>query len=511
MNDASTSLLVQPVIKVRAGQHPDMPHRGTLSIGNWTIPCAVGRSGLRDPRLKREGDGATPIGSFPLRYGFYDPQALGDAPRSFAFPFVEKPANYSWVEDPESPFYNQFVLDMSPDMPSRRGERLFDLFIPVGWNDSTPRAAGGSAIFMHAARPDFSGTQGCIAIAHEQLLEFASRLKPGMVIDIAPAGAEGRTAEHVEPEGIECVSFHALRPGPRLIVTGSVHGNESCGPAAIARTIDEFRSGRLQLACGSVTFIPVVNALAYRWNRREGDRNLNRDLSEKTVPMDNEDRIANVLCPLLRDHDVLIDLHSFSSPGHPFALIGPRDNGDGQEPFRKASVEEGLVRALGLPMIVHGWMEAHAQASLMRVERGFSPMPPAHAVGTAEYMRFAGGCAVTVECGAHTDPQAASVGYRTILNGLSHLGLVVADPILPTVPPRVWEVCEAVMADSADDRLLRQFAAGEPVSTGEVIGRRASGEPIRAPYDGAVIFAGLTAEPGTELCFLCRPSDRLAS
>ena len=86
----------------------------------------------------------------------------------------------------------------------------------------------------------------------------------------------------------------------------------------------------------------------------------------------------------------------------------------------------------------------------------------------------------------------------------------VADPILPQDAPQVWEISEALMADAPEDKLSRQFAAGEAVREGEVIGQRASGQPIRAPYDGAVIFASLTAEPGTELCFFCRPSNRLA-
>ena len=109
----------------------------------------------------------------------------------------------------------------------------------------------------------------------------------------------------------------------------------------------------------------------------------------------------------------------------------------------------------------------------------------------------------------HTDPEAAAVGYRTILNGLAHLGLVTADPILPQDAPAVWEISEALMADSAEDRLSRQFTAGEAVRENEIIGQRATGQPIRMPYDGAVIFASLDAEPGTELCFFCKASDRL--
>jgi L,D-peptidoglycan transpeptidase YkuD (ErfK/YbiS/YcfS/YnhG family) len=96
-----------------------------------------------------------------LRYGFYDPAVFGDEPRSFDFPFLPKPENYRWVEDADSPFYNQLVFETDETQASRRGERLFDLIIPVGWNDALPDARGGSAIFMHSARPDFSGTSGC--------------------------------------------------------------------------------------------------------------------------------------------------------------------------------------------------------------------------------------------------------------------------------------------------------------------------------------------------------------
>src|SRR5690606_33575178 len=150
--------LEQPTIVVRTGQDQQNPHIGLLTIDEWTVKCAVGRNGLVEPQLKREGDGKTPRGRYPLRYGFYDPAVFGDEPRGFDFPFLPKPENYRWVEDPDNPFYNQLVFETDETQASRRGERLFDLIIPVGWNDALPDARGGSAIFMHAARPDFSGT-----------------------------------------------------------------------------------------------------------------------------------------------------------------------------------------------------------------------------------------------------------------------------------------------------------------------------------------------------------------
>ena len=50
------------------------------------------------------------------------------------------------------------------------------------------------------------------------------------------------TATDLDDGPLETVSFIGLRPGPKLIVTGAVHGNEPCGPTAIRRVIEESRS-----------------------------------------------------------------------------------------------------------------------------------------------------------------------------------------------------------------------------------------------------------------------------
>ncbi|ERM03037.1 hypothetical protein Q644_13520 [Brucella intermedia 229E] len=142
-----------------------------------------------------------------------------------------------------------------------------------------------------------------------------------------------------------------------------------------------------------MTFVPVVNGLAFRNDTRFGDRNFNRNLSEAAIPQDNEDRVANVICPLLRAHDVLIDLHSFSSEGPPLALMGgPRNNNGTLEPFAHQEAEEKLAKALGLPIIIHGWLPAHEKALEQKREAGVTEgLSSLHAIGTTEYMRFAGG------------------------------------------------------------------------------------------------------------------------
>lgn len=503
--------LKQNTIVVRVGNDPSAPHIGTLTIDDWTVKCAVGRNGLAEPQHKREGDGKTPIGRYPLRYGFYDPGVFGDEPRGFDFPFLPKPPNYRWLEDRDSPFYNQLVFETDETQPSRRGERLFDLFVPVGWNDSLRTAAGGSAIFMHAARPDYSGTAGCVVVAHDDLLALGRRLRPGMMIDIAPIDHEARSPAPLvatAPLSIESVTFHGLRAGPKVIVTGAVHGNEPAGPKAISRLIAEFRMGARQLECGTLTFVPVVNGFAFRRDRRMGDRNLNRGMFESAIARDNEDRVANVLCPLLRAHDVLIDLHSFRGEGGAFGLIGPADNTGELEPFAHADAEAALVKAMNLPMVVHGWLAGHEKALRQKQAAGETGLSSLHGVGTTEFMRFAGGYGVTVECGQHLAPDAAQVGYDCVINGLAHLGMIAA-PAPEIKLPRVLEITDVILADHQEDRLVRRFGAGEAISEGEVIGHRADGREIVAPYDGAVIFSDSTARVNAELCYLCKSSSRL--
>ena len=87
-----------------------------------------------------------------------------------------------------------------------------------------------------------------------------------------------------------------LQPGPRLIVTGAVHGNETAGTRGIRRVLAEIDAGTLDIVRGSVTFVPVCNPLAYAHGRRMGERNLNRRLQPTATPQDYEDRVAGVLC-----------------------------------------------------------------------------------------------------------------------------------------------------------------------------------------------------------------------
>jgi predicted deacylase len=233
----------------------------------------------------------------------------------------------------------------------------------------------------------------------------------------------------------KAISYASVRAGRRLIVLGAVHGNETCGTRAIERVAAEIDAGTLQLTGGRLTLVPVANPLAYAHKRRAGDRNLNRKLTPTATPHDYEDHVANWLCPLLAQHEVLLDLHSFQSPGAPFVMLGPLDNDGPLEPFAQSAREEALAVRLGVGRAVDGWLGTYATGVARRRELAAAwpaaplDLDPRYGIGTTEFMRSSGGCALTLECGQHADPEAPIVAYRAIVATLAHLGLINApDP-----------------------------------------------------------------------------------
>jgi uncharacterized protein len=311
-------------------------------------------------------------------------------------------------------------------------------------------------------------------------------------------------------------SLQALQPGPRLIVLGAVHGNETCGTRAIERVLAELDAGALRIIRGSVTFVPVTNALAYQKGQRIGDRNLNRNLRPNPQPQDHEDHVANVLCPLLAQHDVLLDLHSFHAPGEPFAMIGPPDNNGALEPFAHAVREESWALRLGPRRIVEGWLATYAIGVKNRLQRTLPAdrsqllsTDPSYGIGTTEYMRSQGGYAITLECGQHVDPQAPEVGYRAIRNTLAHLGMVEAQP--PAARTDIELLCLSEVIDRlhAADAFARQWCSYDPVNQGDVIGTRADGMRMLAPHDGFIVFPNSAALPGNEWFYFARHSERV--
>lgn len=309
----------------------------------------------------------------------------------------------------------------------------------------------------------------------------------------------------------ESLSFTGLAPGARLIVLGAVHGNETCGTQAIRRVIGEIESDRLGIGAGTVTFVPVTNPLAYARHQRMGDRNLNRNLVPTQTPVEFEDRIANWLCPLLAQHDALLDLHSFHTAGDPFVMLGPEDNSGSLEPFARSAEETALAQCLGVHRFVDGWLDTYEAGVARRLAAGVSAREADvhYGVGTTEFMRAQGGIALTLECGQHDDPAAPEVAYRAIHNALAHLrisSMPVPPAVTDTEALRLYQVIDRA---HAGDHLARDWASFDHVRAGEVIGMRHGGVPVSADRDGYVVFPNPNALPGQEWFYLARLSSRV--
>jgi L,D-peptidoglycan transpeptidase YkuD (ErfK/YbiS/YcfS/YnhG family) len=161
---------------------------GTLRFGGLEYPCALGRSGILD--RKREGDGGTPAGLFPLREVRYRPDVFSSPPQTGLPEFPAKPTD-GWCDDPEDPAYNKIVrLPYQTDAEKMwRDDHVYDLLAVIGYNDAPPIPGLGSAVFLHVARPDGDGgkflpTAGCVAVKVENLLAILARCTPATMIRI---------------------------------------------------------------------------------------------------------------------------------------------------------------------------------------------------------------------------------------------------------------------------------------------------------------------------------------
>ena len=156
--------------------------RGILKLGALSFPCALGRSGCRT--LKREGDGATPIGTWRVRaVRFRADQVRPPTTQLPATPIHERDG---WCDAAADRNYNRPVRLPYAASTERmwRPDRLYDVVAVLGYNDR-PRSRGrGSAIFMHVARPNLEPTEGCVALRLPHLLRVLARLGPRSAIAV---------------------------------------------------------------------------------------------------------------------------------------------------------------------------------------------------------------------------------------------------------------------------------------------------------------------------------------
>lgn len=179
---ALTALMLTPV-QAREPLRVRRAADGTwvLALDGRAYPCAVGRAGVAPLGGKREGDGRTPSGEFALRGLYYRPDKIQRALLPDRWKPIPLQPDDGWCDEPKDPRYNRPVkLPFAPSHEELwREDDVYDLIVPLGYNDDPVVPGLGSAIFFHMARPGYEPTAGCVAVTRAHLLEILARTRPG--------------------------------------------------------------------------------------------------------------------------------------------------------------------------------------------------------------------------------------------------------------------------------------------------------------------------------------------
>lgn len=160
---------------------------GRFDLDGRKVRCALGKGGVIDADDKREGDGCTPLGLWPIRRVLYRPDRLSKPVTRLAVAAL-KPSD-GWCDAPADRNYNKPVRLPYPASAEKmwRTDELYDLVLILGYNDAPVRPGRGSAIFLHCARPNFSATAGCVALAKKEVLALLKKAGPGDAVAVTDA------------------------------------------------------------------------------------------------------------------------------------------------------------------------------------------------------------------------------------------------------------------------------------------------------------------------------------
>jgi predicted deacylase len=293
----------------------------------------------------------------------------------------------------------------------------------------------------------------------------------GPVVEIAAPDLDVHRGGNGKIPGV--TTFDSGQPGPHVVITALVHGNELCGAWALLRLLERgIRPcrGRLSLA-----FVNLAAFDAFDPGNPKASRYLDEDLNRVWSPatLDGPRRSrelerARALRPLIEDADFLLDIHSMQSAAPPLLLTGVTDKG------------RRLAAAMGFP----GCIIADAGHRNGARIRDFG------AFGDPDSPRTA----VLVECGRHwakRSVRVAIVACRQFLAALEVIEPRLLDRLgRPPVrkPQRVVEVTEAVTVAAGRFRFTHKFQGLAVIPEGGTVIAYDGTLPIRTPYDHCVLI-----------------------
>lgn len=263
--------------------------------------------------------------------------------------------------------------------------------------------------------------------------------------------------------------FGSAAPGPHVMISAIVHGNEPCGAIALDWLL---RNDVLPVA-GTLT-LAFMNVAAYRafdpadpnatrWVDEDMNRVWGKDVLEGDRTSCELER-ARVVRPLLDEIDMLFDIHSMQHNAPPLMMTG-----------RHARAKD-LARAVGVPERVVA-DAGHATGRRMRDYGAFDNPKSAKT-------------ALLIECGQHWQTNTGNLALEAMLRFLVAAGIMsrhMLSELSDTPLQRHYTVVETITIESGSFEFIESFSGGEVIAQkGTLIGYDGN-RAIRTPEDNTML------------------------
>ena len=153
-----------------------------LKYKNFLYKCAIGKNGITNSKI--EGDKCTPSGIYSIEKIYYREDRLSMPKLDFQSIPINK--NSGWCDDIRSTYYNKFIkfpFSYSAEFLYREDD-IYNIICIISYNINPIIKNKGSAIFLHVANSNYSGTAGCLALKQDDLIELLQNIHLDTKINI---------------------------------------------------------------------------------------------------------------------------------------------------------------------------------------------------------------------------------------------------------------------------------------------------------------------------------------
>ncbi len=141
-------------------------------------PAQIGRNGIAKPNEKKEGDGKTPSGSWPIGYAFGFSQ---EPPVKSRCAYRQATPQDFWIDSVSSPLYNMWFSGEVPEISHEALHNLpirYEVVLTTLYNSQPIIPEKGSAIFFHLWLSPSTPTSGCVSVSREDMLKILEWIDP---------------------------------------------------------------------------------------------------------------------------------------------------------------------------------------------------------------------------------------------------------------------------------------------------------------------------------------------